>query len=299
MDNQLALLTLFGSIIALLFVASRAQKVLRFPEGSDRMKKISASIHQGAMAYLRRQYKILIGFFAIMFVILLVMAITGFLTPYVPFAFVTGGFFSGLSGFVGMQIATRANARTAAACQKSLNKGLNVAFSAGSVMGFTVVGLGLLDISIWYLLLKLVFKLSIEDITSTMLTFGMGASSMALFARVGGGIYTKAADVGADLVGKGEAGIPEDAPRHPAVISRRACIYAWFASCKKRRRYGSEYFAESAETGDKYKRGYYCSCCVSACMVYPWRTLHRILFCNSGRIAGRSADRILYRILYF
>ena len=219
MDNQLALLTLFGSIIALLFVASRAQKVLRFPEGSDRMKKISASIHQGAMAYLRRQYKILIGFFAIMFVILLVMAITGFLTPYVPFAFVTGGFFSGLSGFVGMQIATRANARTAAACQKSLNKGLNVAFSAGSVMGFTVVGLGLLDISIWYLLLKLVFKLSVEDITSTMLTFGMGASSMALFARVGGGIYTKAADVGADLVGKVEAGIPEDDPRNPAVIA--------------------------------------------------------------------------------
>ena len=119
MDNQLALLTLFGSIIALLFVASRAQKVLRFPEGNERMRKISASIHQGAMAYLRRQYKILIGFFAVMFVILLVMAITGFLTPYVPFAFVTGGFFSGLSGFVGMQIATRANARTAAACQKS------------------------------------------------------------------------------------------------------------------------------------------------------------------------------------
>lgn len=219
MDNELALLTLCGSIIALLFVASRAQKVLRFPEGTDRMKKISASIHQGAMAYLRRQYKILIGFFVIMFVILLVMALTGFLTPYVPFAFVTGGFFSGLSGFVGMQIATRANARTAAACQKSLNKGLNVAFSAGSVMGFTVVGLGLLDISIWYLLLKLVFRLPLEDVTSTMLTFGMGASSMALFARVGGGIYTKAADVGADLVGKVEAGIPEDDPRNPAVIA--------------------------------------------------------------------------------
>ena len=219
MDNQLALLTLCGSIIALLFVASRAQKVLRFPEGNDTMKKISASIHKGAMAYLRRQYKILIGFFAIMFVILFVMAALGLLTWFVPFAFVTGGFFSGLSGFIGMQIATRANARTAAACQKSLNKGLNVAFSAGSVMGFTVVGLGLLDISIWYLLLKLVFKLSIDDITSTMLTFGMGASSMALFARVGGGIYTKAADVGADLVGKVEAGIPEDDPRNPAVIA--------------------------------------------------------------------------------
>ena len=219
MDNLLALLTLCGSIIALLFVGSRANKVLRFPEGNDTMKKISASIHKGAMAYLRRQYKILIGFFAIMFVILFVMAALDLLTWFVPFAFVTGGFFSGLSGFVGMQVATRANARTAAACQKSLNRGLNVAFSAGSVMGFTVVGLGLLDISIWYLLLKLVFKLSIEDITSTMLTFGMGASSMALFARVGGGIYTKAADVGADLVGKVEAGIPEDDPRNPAVIA--------------------------------------------------------------------------------
>ena len=183
MDNLLALLTLCGSVIALLFAGSRAQKVLRFPGGSDRMKKISASIHQGAMAYLRRQYKILLIFFAGMFVILFIMAAFGFLTWFVPFAFVTGGFFSGLSGFVGMQIATRANARTAAACQKGLNRGLGVAFSAGSVMGFTVVGLGLLDISIWYLLLRLVFKLPIEDITSTMLTFGMGASSMALFAR--------------------------------------------------------------------------------------------------------------------
>ena len=219
MDNQLALLTLCGSVIALLFAMMRAKKVLCFPEGNDRMRKISASIHQGAMAYLRRQYKILIVFFTGMFVILFIMAAFGFLTWFVPFAFVTGGFFSGFSGFVGMQIATRANARTAAACQKGLNKGLTVAFSAGSVMGFTVVGLGLLDISIWYLLLKLVFKLPIEDITSTMLTFGMGASSMALFARVGGGIYTKAADVGADLVGKVEAGIPEDDPRNPAVIA--------------------------------------------------------------------------------
>ena len=219
MDNQLALLTLCGSVIALLFAFSRAKKVLTFPQGTDRMAKISASIHNGAMAYLRRQYKILIGFFAVMFVILAAMAAFNMLTWFVPFAFVTGGFFSGLSGFVGMQIATRANARTAAACQNSLNKGLRVAFSAGSVMGFTVVGLGLLDISIWYLLLRLVFKLPLEDITSTMLTFGMGASSMALFARVGGGIYTKAADVGADLVGKVEAGIPEDDPRNPAVIA--------------------------------------------------------------------------------
>lgn len=219
MDNVLALLTLCGSVIALLFAASRAKRVLKFPEGNETMKKISASIHKGAMAYLRRQYKILIVFFAGMFVILMIMAAMGFLTWFVPFAFVTGGFFSGLSGFVGMQIATRANARTANACQKGLNKGLTVAFSAGTVMGFTVVGLGLLDISIWYLLLRLVFDLPIEDITSTMLTFGMGASSMALFARVGGGIYTKAADVGADLVGKVEVGIPEDDPRNPAVIA--------------------------------------------------------------------------------
>ena len=219
MDHQLALLTLFGSILALAFAASRAARVLKFPQGNEQMQKISSSIHHGAMAYLRRQYRILICFFAGMFVILFAMAAFGYLTWFVPFAFITGGFFSGLSGFVGMQIATRANARTAAACQQGLNKGLNVAFSAGSVMGFTVVGLGLLDISIWYLLLRLVFKLPIEDITSTMLTFGMGASSMALFARVGGGIYTKAADVGADLVGKVEAGIPEDDPRNPAVIA--------------------------------------------------------------------------------
>ena len=219
MDNQLALLTLFGSILALAFGASRAARVLKFPQGNEQMQKISSSIHHGAMSYLRRQYRILICFFAGMFVILFAMAAFGYLTWFVPFAFITGGFFSGLSGFVGMQIATRANARTAAACQQGLNKGLNVAFSAGSVMGFTVVGLGLLDISIWYLLLRLVFKLPIEDITSTMLTFGMGASSMALFARVGGGIYTKAADVGADLVGKVEAGIPEDDPRNPAVIA--------------------------------------------------------------------------------
>ncbi len=219
MDNQLALLTLCGSIIALLFAVSRAKKVLHFPEGNERMQKISASIHQGAMAYLKRQYRILIVFFAGMFVVLAIMAAFGLLTWFVPFAFISGGFFSGLSGFVGMQIATRANARTAAACQEGLNRGLNVAFSAGSVMGFTVVGLGLLDISIWYLLMRIVFDLPIEDITSTMLTFGMGASSMALFARVGGGIYTKAADVGADLVGKVEAGIPEDDPRNPAVIA--------------------------------------------------------------------------------
>ena len=154
-----------------------------------------------------------------MVVVLCIMAACGLLTWFVPFAFLTGGFFSGLSGFIGMKIATASNCRTANACQEGLNRGLRVAFSAGSVMGFTVVGLGLLDISVWFFLLRFVFKLEASAITSAMLTFGMGASSMALFARVGGGIFTKAADVGADLVGKVEAGIPEDDPRNPAVIA--------------------------------------------------------------------------------
>jgi K(+)-stimulated pyrophosphate-energized sodium pump len=166
-------------------------------------------------------------FFVVMFAVLSVMAFTGFLTPFVPFAFITGGFFSGLSGFIGMKIATAANARTAQASSESLNRGLRVAFSSGTVMGFTVIGLGLLDLSIWFFLLKYVFyadlagdpAAQIRNISAAMLTFGMGASSMALFARVGGGIFTKAADVGADLVGKVEAGIPEDDPRNPAVIA--------------------------------------------------------------------------------
>ena len=183
------------------------------------MKKISYSIRAGANAYLKRQYKIVLIFFGIMFVVLGAMAVAGLLTPFVPFAFLTGGFFSALSGFIGMKIATISNARTANACQDGLNKGLRVAFSAGSVMGFTVVGLGLLDLSVWFFILKFIFKLEPADITGAMLTFGMGASSMALFARVGGGIFTKAADVGADLVGKVEAGIPEDDPRNPAVIA--------------------------------------------------------------------------------
>ncbi|MBQ2775277.1 MAG: sodium-translocating pyrophosphatase [Clostridia bacterium] len=219
MDKYLVLFTFIGAALALVFAVLTARKVLRFSEGTDLMKKISASIRQGANAYLKRQYKIVFIFFGVMFVILGVMAIAGFLTPYVPFAFLTGGFFSALSGFVGMKIATYSNARTANACREGLNRGLRVAFSAGSVMGFTVVGLGLLDISIWFFLLKFVFHLEPQDITSAMLTFGMGASSMALFARVGGGIFTKAADVGADLVGKVEAGIPEDDPRNPAVIA--------------------------------------------------------------------------------
>lgn len=219
MEKLLVVLSFAAAVLALLFAAITAKRVMRFPEGTDLMKKISASIRQGANAYLKRQYRIVIVFFAIMFVVLGVMAVFGLLTPYVPFAFLTGGFFSALSGFVGMKIATASNARTANACREGLNRGLRVAFSAGSVMGFTVVGLGLLDISVWFFLLKFVFALAPEEITSAMLTFGMGASAMALFARVGGGIFTKAADVGADLVGKVEAGIPEDDPRNPAVIA--------------------------------------------------------------------------------
>ncbi len=219
MDKYLVILTFACSVLALLFALITARRVIKFPEGTDKMKKISLSIRKGANAYLKRQYIIVSVFFAVMFLVLGGMAIFDLLTPYVPFAFITGGFFSGLSGFIGMKIATLSNARTANACRDGLNRGLRVAFSAGSVMGFTVVGLGLLDISIWFFLLKFVFKLDDSSITSAMLTFGMGAPSMALFARVGGGIFTKAADVGADLVGKVEAGIPEDDPRNPAVIA--------------------------------------------------------------------------------
>ncbi len=219
MELSLVISIFVGAILAIAFAGIMAKRVMSFDEGTEKMKKISASIRSGANAYLKRQYTIVLIFFAVMFVVLGAMAFAGLLTPYVPFAFVTGGFFSGLSGFVGMKIATAANARTANACRTGLNKGLRVAFSAGSVMGFTVVGLGLLDISIWFALLKYVFHEDAQGITSAMLTFGMGASSMALFARVGGGIFTKAADVGADLVGKVEAGIPEDDPRNPAVIA--------------------------------------------------------------------------------
>ena len=219
MEKYLVLATFVGSVIALLFAFFTGKRVLSFDEGTPLMSKISRSIREGANAYLRRQYTVVGIFFACMIVVLCVMAACGLLTWFVPFAFLTGGFFSGLSGFVGMRIATKANCRTANACREGLNRGLRVAFSAGSVMGFTVVGLGLLDISVWFMLLRFVFKMEAADITSAMLTFGMGASSMALFARVGGGIFTKAADVGADLVGKVEAGIPEDDPRNPATIA--------------------------------------------------------------------------------
>lgn len=219
MENYFAIAVLCCAVIALVFAVFNFYAVKKKPEGTEEMSNISAKIRKGAMAYLKRQYKTVGIFFAVMFVVLLALSFTGFLSPFVPFAFLTGGFFSGLSGYVGMKIATYANSRTANGARESLNKGLKIAFSSGSVMGLTVVGLGLLDISAWFLILKLGFKLEAEEIMSAMLTFGMGASSMALFARVGGGIFTKAADVGADLVGKVEAGIPEDDPRNPACIA--------------------------------------------------------------------------------
>ena len=194
--------------------------------GTEKMQEISSAIRVGAIAYLKRQYKTVGMFFAAMFVILLILAYFNYLPLVVPFAFLSGGFFSGLAGFIGMMTATKANVRTAYAASKSLNKGLRVAFNSGAVMGLTVVGLGLLDLSLWFYGLKWYYILQgfsteqwLPIVTQAMLNFGMGASSMALFARVGGGIFTKAADVGADLVGKVEAGIPEDDPRNPAVIA--------------------------------------------------------------------------------
>ncbi len=219
MEKFAPFFVLATAVLALVFAAVKFFQVKKLPEGTDAMASFSAKIRRGANAYLKRQYKTVGIFFAVMFIILVVLAVLGFLTYFVPVAFITGGLFSALSGFVGMKIATYANCRTANAARDSLNKGLKVAFSSGTVMGMTVVGLGLLDISIWFILLNYVFKLPIEETTAAMLTFSMGASSVALFARVGGGIFTKAADVGADLVGKVEAGIPEDDPRNPACIA--------------------------------------------------------------------------------
>ncbi len=219
MERIIPIAVLICAIVALVVAAINFYGVKKKPEGTDQMAAISAKIRKGAMAYLKRQYKTVGIFFAIMFVVLIVLSQLTELTVFVPFAFLTGGIFSGLSGFVGMKIATYANSRTANGAREGLNRGLKIAFSSGAVMGLTVVGLGLLDISVWYILLKFAFNLPVDEITSAMLTFGMGASSMALFARVGGGIFTKAADVGADLVGKVEVGIPEDDPRNPACIA--------------------------------------------------------------------------------
>ena len=211
---------LVGALIALIFALTQAKKVLKFSEGTELMQKLAASIRKGANAYLKRQYTTVAKIFIIVFVILSILAGVGMLDNwFIPFAFLTGGIWSGLAGFVGMKIATSANARTANAAHESLNRGLNVAFSSGAVMGFTVVGLGLLDVSIWFHILKYIAGFEAAQIAQTMVMFGMGASFMALFGRVGGGIFTKAADVGADLVGKVEAGIPEDDPRNPATIA--------------------------------------------------------------------------------
>ena len=225
MAERLFLIGPIASVLALAFALLQVFKILKFPEGNDVMKRISQAVRTGANAYLKRQYTGVGIFFIVMFILLGIMSFIKLLSPLVPFAFITGGFFSGLSGFIGMKIATSSNARTAQAASESLNKGLNVAFASGSVMGFTVVGLGLMFVSVWFLLLRYWFYASLEGdaqiqaIASAMLTFGMGASSMALFARVGGGIFTKAADVGSDLVGKVDLGIPEDDPRNPAVIA--------------------------------------------------------------------------------
>ena len=212
-----------GAAMAGVFALRQARRVLSCPEGPERMRKIAESIRAGANAYLGQQYTTVFRVFVAVFLILLLLSVGSdgrMLSRYTPFAFVTGGVFSMLAGFVGMKIATNANARTAQAASESMNRGLNMAFSAGSVMGFTVVGLGMLDITLWFFLLRYAFGVDApEALGNIMVMNGMGASFMALFARVGGGIYTKAADVGADLVGKVEAGIPEDDPRNPATIA--------------------------------------------------------------------------------
>lgn len=212
-------ITWIGSTAALIFALILALYILRKDAGNEKTKEISKHIQEGAIAYLKQQYLVVAIFFIFLFILFLVLSFgLHLISPFVPFAFITGGFFSGLAGYIGMFIATRANSRTTWAAKTSLNSGLRVAFASGTVMGMVVVGLGLLDLSIWWLVLNLLEVPTVE-IPPIMITFGMGASSMALFARLGGGIFTKAADVGADLVGKVEAGIPEDDPRNPATIA--------------------------------------------------------------------------------
>lgn len=227
MEHLLFWMIPVSSLLALLLAWYFYRQMMKESEGTPVMQKIASHVRQGAMSYLKQQYKI-VGLVFLALVVLFSVMAYGFnlQNSWVPIAFLTGGFFSGLSGFLGMKTATYASARTANAARNSLNKGLRVAFRSGAVMGLVVVGLGLFDISFWYLLLDAFIPADIYAptaklcmITTTMLTFGMGASTQALFARVGGGIYTKAADVGADLVGKVEAGIPEDDPRNPATIA--------------------------------------------------------------------------------
>lgn len=226
MFNDLFWIVPTCSVIALGFAYFFFKQMMGKDEGTDLMKQIAQHVRDGAMAYLRQQYKIVAIFFVIMTIAFALMAyVWNLQNPWVPFAFITGGFFSGLAGFFGMKTATYASARTTNEARKSLNAGLQVAFRSGAVMGLVVVGLALLDISLWFIVLNAFYPTTLTDghnmvvITTTMLTFGMGASAQALFARVGGGIFTKAADVGGDLVGKVEAGIPEDDPRNPATIA--------------------------------------------------------------------------------
>lgn len=212
-----------ASVVALGMAWFFFRSMMKEDEGTDRMKEIAAHVRKGAMAYLKQQYKVVTIVFVVLAVIFAFMAyVMKVQNPWVPFAFLTGGLFSGLAGFFGMKTATYASARTAHGARTGLDKGLKIAFRSGAVMGLVVVGLGLLDIAIWFVVLNAVYEgesTALVTITTTMLTFGMGASTQALFARVGGGIYTKAADVGADLVGKVEANIPEDDPRNPATIA--------------------------------------------------------------------------------
>ena len=225
MLNDLFWIVPVCAIIALLFARIFFKGMMKESEGTDTMKRIAGHVRKGAMAYLRQQYRVVALVFLVLCALFAWMAYgPGLQNPWVWFAFLTGGFFSGLAGYIGMKTATYASARTANAARRSLNDGLKVAFRSGAVMGLVVVGLALLDISLWWLLLDYFVEEATETekaivITTTMLTFGMGASTQALFARVGGGIFTKAADVGADLVGKVEAGIPEDDPRNPATIA--------------------------------------------------------------------------------
>ena len=212
-----------ASVVALGMAFYFFRTMMAADEGTPRMREIAGHVRRGAMAYLKQQYKVVTIVFVVLAIVFAFMAyVLKWQNPWVPFAFLTGGFFSGLAGFFGMKTATYASARTANAARKSLDGGLRIAFRSGAVMGLTVVGLGLLDIAIWFLILSQFYagdKMALITITTTMLTFGMGASTQALFARVGGGIYTKAADVGADIVGKVEADIPEDDPRNPATIA--------------------------------------------------------------------------------
>lgn len=222
MDN-LFWIGFVGAALALIFAYLQKCKVMKCSEGDEKMVKIASSIRAGANAYLKQQYSTVAKVFTVVFVILLIIAFASkgqMLSRVTPFAFLTGGIWSMLAGLIGMKIATAANARTANAAHESLNHGLNVAFSSGTVMGFTVVGLGILDITLWFVGLRYIGKITDPTVLANIMVMnGMGASFMALFARVGGGIYTKAADVGADLVGKVEAGIPEDDPRNPATIA--------------------------------------------------------------------------------